>query len=184
MSTPVSLTSLDPSVIKSANDDSSSSDVNDIDVVMPAEEITPTSIRRDQPVENEGLKLWHARRKAWTQPTANARRSAFYLPQELQSIQKMHTIYDSLIYKRRKLARPLPLPAVVSYTRHAFGKKKWHLPNTKCEYRLISLCAAGNAMVLGRKAWNHLKILIEERKKKLALLPVYNLSQHVAYSLT
>ncbi|CAO3693674.1 unnamed protein product [Umbelopsis ramanniana] len=80
---------------------------------MPADEIAPTSIRRDQPVENEGLKLWHARRKAWTQPTADARRSAFYLPQELQSIQKMYTIYDSLIYKRRKLARPLPLPAVI-----------------------------------------------------------------------
>lgn len=123
MSTPVSLTSLDPSVIKSANDESSSSDVNDIDVVMPANEVTPTSIRRDQSVENEGLKLWHERRKAWTQPTANARSSAFYLPQELQSIQKMYTIYDSLIYKRRKLARPLPLPAVVSHICHTFGKR-------------------------------------------------------------
>ncbi|KAI8579281.1 hypothetical protein K450DRAFT_242501 [Umbelopsis ramanniana AG] len=111
MSTPVSMTSLDPSVIKSTNDDSSSSDVNDIDVVMPTDETAAP--KGDQRVENEGLALWHARRKAWTQPTANARRSAYLLPQELQSIQKMHTIYDSLIYQRRKFARPLPLPAVI-----------------------------------------------------------------------
>ncbi|KAG2185180.1 hypothetical protein INT44_001970 [Umbelopsis vinacea] len=114
MSTPVSMTSLDPSVIKSTNDDSSESDVNDIDVVMPTDETTPQNdLKGDQTVENEALQLWHERRKAWTQPTENARRSAYYLPQELQSIQKMHTIYDSLIYQRRKFARPLPLPAVI-----------------------------------------------------------------------
>jgi hypothetical protein len=131
MSTPVSLTSLDPSVIKSANDDSSSSDVNDIDVVVPADETTSKISKGVQIVENEGLQLWHVRRKAWTQPSANAKRSAYLLPQELQSIQKMHTIYDSLIYQRRKLSRPLPLPAVVSRSAmtHSCVKRKCHLPS-------------------------------------------------------
>jgi hypothetical protein len=114
MSTPVSVTSLDPSVIKSTNDELSSSDVNDIDVIIPAEDFTPAIVNGDQVVENEGLRLWHARRKAWTQPTEKARSSDFVLPQELQSLQRMYNIYDSLIYQRRKLAKPLPLPTVVS----------------------------------------------------------------------
>lgn len=114
MSTPASLTSLDPSVIKSENDESSFSDANDIDVVLPAEDTASKIASTDQVVEqNEGLKLWLARRKAWTEPTTKGRKSTFVLPEEYQSLSSMYTIYDALIHHRRRLSKPLPLHTTV-----------------------------------------------------------------------
>ncbi|GAB5589629.1 hypothetical protein Unana1_04529 [Umbelopsis nana] len=115
MSTPASLTSLDPSIIKSTNEESSSSDANDIDVILPAEDKIPKIASADPAEqENEGLKLWLARRKAWTQPTKNGKKSDFILPEEYLSVQRKYTIYDALIFQRRKLVKPLPLPTTIN----------------------------------------------------------------------
>lgn len=114
MSTPASLTSLDPSVIKSESDESNFSDANDVDIVLPAEDTASKIASTDQVVEqNEGLKLWLARRKTWTEPTTKGRKSTFVLPEEYQSLASMYTIYDALIHHRRRLSKPLPLRTTV-----------------------------------------------------------------------
>jgi hypothetical protein len=116
MSTTNSVTSLDPSVVLSKNEPSSDSDPEDIQSTIPNShtQIDQESIK-PQPLENGALNLWKSRRKAWTTPTENGKKTEFLLPREFTSKAAMCSIYDSLITDRRKLVKPLPLSVTVSY---------------------------------------------------------------------
>lgn len=116
MSTENSVTSLDPSVVLSKNEPSSDSDPDDIQPVIPDSNTQfDQEVVDSRLVENKALTLWKSRRKAWTTPTKNGRKSEFVLPREFTSKAAMCSIYDSLITDRRKLVKPLPLSATVSY---------------------------------------------------------------------
>ncbi|KAJ2961789.1 hypothetical protein NQZ79_g2991 [Umbelopsis isabellina] len=114
MSTENSVTSLDPSVVLSKNEPSSESGPDDIQPTIPD---SHTQIDQETvespPLENKALNLWKSRRKAWTTPTENGRKTEFVLPREFTSKAAMCSIYDSLITDRRKLVKPLPLSVAI-----------------------------------------------------------------------
>ncbi|KAG2174941.1 hypothetical protein INT43_006003 [Umbelopsis isabellina] len=114
MSTENSVTSLDPSVVLSKNESSSDSDPVDIQPSIPDSNTQMDQETVDStPLENKPLKLWKSRRKAWTTPTENGRKTEFVLPKEFTSKAAMCSIYDSLITDRRKLVKPLSLSAAI-----------------------------------------------------------------------